>query len=159
MRRADKEVKNRDEIIDILNICKTATIAMVDNNVPYVLPMSYGYEFIEDSLVLYFHCAMEGRKLDILKENNVVCFNIFSEGKPVYAEIPCDSGYYFSSIIGNGKAEIVEDSAEKCYSLGRIFEHQAGRTVDFTKKQASTVCVFKIVSNDYTGKQKNNCLF
>lgn len=154
MRRADREIKSRDKIIEILDICKTASIAMIDKNVPYVLPMSYGYEFIEDSLVLYFHCAMEGRKIDIIKENNVVCFDIFSEGKLVISEVPCNSGYYFSSIIGNGEAEFVEDSVEKCHSLGKIFEHQTGRKVNFTEKQASKVCVFKIISTDYTGKQK-----
>lgn len=153
MRRVDKEVKSKDEIINILNYCKTANVAMIDGNIPYVVPMSYGYEFIEDTLVLYFHCAMEGRKLDIIKENNTVCFNIFCEGTLVYAEIPCDSGYRFSSIIGNGTAEIIDNSIDKCYALGKVFEHQSGRKVEFTEKQASAVCVFKIISAEYTGKR------
>ncbi len=154
MRRADREVKNREEIINILNSCKTASIAMIDRNMPYVVPMSYGYEFVDDSLVLYFHCATEGKKLDILKENNRVCFDIFCEGTPVHAEIPCNFGYYFSSIIGNGTAEIIDNSTEKCYSLEKIFAHQAGRKVEITEKQAATVCVFKVVSAEYSCKQK-----
>lgn len=33
-------------------------------------------------------------------------------------------------------------------------EHQAKKQVEFTKEQAQTACVFKIVSTDFTGKQK-----
>ncbi len=154
MRRADRELTHRADFIEILDKCKTASIAMIDGDVPYVLPMSYGYEFVEDSLILYFHSAKEGKKLDILKENDSVCFTIFSEGEPIHSEIPCNSGYYFSSIIGNGKAKIIEDSVEKRYALAKIFEHQAGKAVQFTDMQALSVCIFKIVSKDYSGKRK-----
>lgn len=67
-------------------MCRTASVAMIDRNVPYVVPLSYGYELKEDSLVLYFHCAKEGRKLNILRCNDKVCFTIFNEGEPLYEE-------------------------------------------------------------------------
>lgn len=154
MRRKDREVTDVNEIKNILNMCKTASVAMIDGNIPYVLPLSYGYDVNDDSLVLYFHCAREGRKLDILRANNKVCFTIFNEGEALHAEIPCNSGYYYSSIIGNGSVEFVENSSEKSYALSKMFEHQTGKNVEFTKEQADTVCIFKIVSKDYTGKQK-----
>lgn len=67
-------------------MCRTASVAMIDRNVPYVVPLSYGYELKEDSLVLYFHCAKEGRKLNILRCNDKVCFTIFNEGEPLYGK-------------------------------------------------------------------------
>ena len=154
MRRKDREVTDINEIMEILNQCKTASLAMVDHGMPYVVPLSYGSEYKYESLVLYFHCAKEGKKLELLKKNNQVCFSVFSEGEPLHAEIPCNSGYYYSSVIGNGRAEFVEDSREKCYALGRMFEHQSGRRVEFTEAQAESVCVFKIVSKEFTGKRK-----
>ncbi len=156
MRRTDREVTDIENLTEILNGCKTACIAMMDGNMPYVLPMSYGYEFVEDKLILYFHCAKEGRKLDILKENNNVCFTVFSEGEPVHADTPCNSGYYYASIVGKGRAELIESPAEKCDALTRMFEHQTGKTVEFTDAEAATVCVFKIVSREYTGKRNEN---
>ena len=75
-------------------------------------------------------------------------------GEPVYAEIPCNSGYYFGSFIGNGEAAFIEDSAEKRGALSAIFKRQAGKDVPFTAEQAEKVCVFKIVSSDFTGKKK-----
>ena len=158
MRRADRELTDIEDFVEILDKCKTASIAMIDGNIPYVLPMNYGYEFVEDNLILYFHCAKEGRKLDILRENDRVCFTIFSEGEAVHSEIPCNSGYYFSSIIGNGKAQVIEDSVEKRYALAKMFAQQAGRMIEFTDIQASSVCVFKIVSKDYSGKRKDKPL-
>ena len=75
MRRADREVTDVKGIDEILQKCKTCHVAMVDNGAPYVVPLSYGYRIIGESVLeLYFHSALEGRKLDILNSNNVVCF-------------------------------------------------------------------------------------
>lgn len=154
MRRKDREITGTEEITEILNTCKTACVAMTDKDTPYVVPLSYGYELNDDGLVLYFHSAKEGRKIDILKQNNKVCFAIFSEGEPIHSETPCNSGYYFSSVIGTGTVDFITDPDKKKDALKKMFAHQAGRDVAFTDQQAATVCVFKIVSTDYTGKRK-----
>lgn len=154
MRRKDREVTGRDEITYILDVCKTACIAMADENGPYVVPLSYGYEWKEDCLELYFHCAREGKKTEILKRSARVCFTVFSEGEALHAETPCNSGYYFSSVIGNGIVEFMENAGEKSHALQKMFLHQTGRTAVFTEAQVDSVCVFKIVSSDYTGKRK-----
>ena len=155
MRRKDREVSDIKAITDILELCRTASIAMADEQTPYVVPLSYGYELKGDALILYFHCAKEGRKTDILRRNNRVCFTVFCEGEPVQTEIPCNCGYYFSSIIGNGTAQFIEDPDEKRYALGKMFEHQTGKKAEFTRAQADSVCVFQIVSRDFTGKRKS----
>lgn len=154
MRRKDREINDIKLITDILETCKTANVAMVDGDMPYVIPLSYGYEIKENSLILYFHCAKEGRKTDILKNNNRVCFSVFDEGELSDSEIPCNLGYYYSSVTGNGVAEFIDSFAEKSYALSKMFEHQTGKKADFTETQTASVCVFKIIVNDYTGKQK-----
>lgn len=154
MRRKDREVSDILTLTNILSTCKTASIAMIDGDMPYVVPLSYGYEIKEDSLILYFHCAREGRKLNILQANNKVSFTIFDEGEPLHADIPCNAGYYYSSIIGNGTVEFIENKAEKRHGLSRMYAQQSGKNVEFTDAQADSVCVFKIISKDYTGKQK-----
>lgn len=83
MRRKDREVAERSEIAHILDICKTACIAMAGEEGPYVVPLSYGYDWKGDCLELYFHCAKEGKKLEILKYNNQVCFYGFLRGGTV----------------------------------------------------------------------------
>jgi len=156
MRRDDREIKGRDGIEEIIRLCKTCHVAMVDKGSPYAVPMNFGYRFLEDdSLELYFHCAYEGKKIDILKRNNKVCFEMAFEGESVFPDVPCNSGYYFASIIGFGEVVFVEEAAEKCDALSTMFKHQTGRDVAFTPEQADTVCVFKIVSADFTGKRKS----
>jgi len=155
MRRKDREVTDIDGIEEILLQCKTCHVAMADDGLPYVVPLSYGYKILDGNILeLYFHSALEGRKLDILMRNNKVCFEISCEGEPVNSETPCNSGYYFSSIIGFGEAIFIEDADEKCEALSIMFKHQAGRDVIFTGEQAERLCVFKIVSADFTGKKK-----
>ena len=155
MRRKDREVKDIDGIEEILLQCKTCHTAMVDAGMPYVVPLSFGYRLLEgNTLELYFHSAKEGRKLDILRRNNKVCFEISHEGEPLTSVTPCDSGYYYSSVIGFGEAVFIDDDKEKRDALSVMFRHQTGKSVSFTSEQAENVCVFKIVSNDFTGKKK-----
>lgn len=154
MRRKDRKVDDQKIIISILDMCKTASIAMIDQDIPYVIPLSYGYEIKDNTLILYFHCAREGRKIDVLKSNNKVSFTIFHEGEASLFKIPCNSGYYYSSITGDGIAEFVENTEDKKYALNKIFIQQFGKDVVFTDVQANSVCIFKIIAKNYTGKQK-----
>lgn len=154
MRRRDREVTEVNEIEEIIKQCKTCHIAMVDDGVPYVVPLNFGYILNENALTLYFHSAHEGKKLDILHKNSKVCFEMSYEGQPFHTETPCNSGYYFSSIIGFGNVEFVEEVNEKCKALSLLMKHQADRNVEFNEAQANSVCVFKISSTDFTGKRK-----
>ena len=154
MRRKDREVTELAEIQEILDGCKTCHIAMIDGASPYVVPMSYGYRLDGHTLTLYFHSAREGRKIDILRQNDRVCFAISREGEPVTAETPCASGYCFASVIGDGRAVFVEDGAEKNAALACVVKHQSGRDASFAAEQQRTVTVFKIVSESFTGKRK-----
>lgn len=155
MRRKDREVTNMQEIEDMIQQCKTCHVAMVDEGMPYVVPLSFGYEIKEGALNLYFHSAREGRKMDILHKNNQVCFEMCQEGESVFAaEAPCNSGYYFSSIHGFGKVIFLDDVQEKCHALSLLMKQQFQAEVEFTKEQADSVCVYKIVTKDFTGKRK-----
>jgi len=155
MRRKDREITDINGIEEILLQCRTCHVAMADAGMPYVVPLSYGYRIIKGNILeLYFHSAREGRKLDILKRNNKVCFEISREGEPLTSDTPCNSGYYYASVIGFGQAVFIDDDNEKRGALSAMFEHQTGRNVLFTAEQAESVCVFKIVSNDFTGKKK-----
>ena len=155
MRRKDREVTDIGSIEEILRLCKTCHVAMVDNVSPYVVPLSYGYRILPDNVLeLYFHSAFEGKKLDILKSNHDVCFEMVHEGGSDPSEAPCSSSLFYSSIIGFGQAEFIEDVNEKCRALSIMFSHQSGREVLFTAEQAQSVCVFKVVSKDFAGKKR-----
>lgn len=81
----------------------------------------------------------------------------------IYEDVYCKSGRFYASVIGQGKAEIVEDIAEKCRGLSLLMERQAASTAqsaaphkfEFTPEQAATVTVLKITSTNFTGKAKS----
>ena len=157
MRRKDREVTDINEIEKILFQCKTCHIAMVDDGAPYVVPLSYGFKILNGKILeLFFHSAMNGKKIDILKKNHQVCFEISYEGEPVHSDTPCHSGYYFASVIGYGASVFIDDTDTKCEALSILFRHQTGKEVSFTAANAENICVFKIISSDFTGKRKPN---
>jgi len=66
IRRKEKEIKNKDEMIEILKKTKYLTIAMCQDNIPYLVTLTHGYDIKKNTI--YFHCAREGKKIDILKK-------------------------------------------------------------------------------------------
>ena len=112
MRRKDREVSNMEDIREIIEKCKVCHLAMADKGMPYVVPLSFGYRIDGVELTLYFHSANEGRKIAILKESGGVCFEMADEGKLGLVEDPCNSGYFYESVIGFGQVEFVDDDDE-----------------------------------------------
>lgn len=166
MRRKDREILGDENIAKIIEQCTTCHVAMVDNadaGMPYVIPLSFGYSLEGGVLELYFHCAHVGKKLDCIRKNPNVAFSMCVENRiEIHEGVYCKSGRFYASIVGQGKAEIVEDSAEKCRGLSLLMERQAAgasqpatpHKFEFTPEQAAAVTVFKITSTNFTGKAK-----
>ena len=72
MRRSDREITFIEEKLAVIEKNKVMRLAMADNGRPYVVPLNYGYTYENGTLTIYFHCAAEGRKIDILKTNSNV---------------------------------------------------------------------------------------
>ena len=168
MRRKDREVAGDENIVKIIEQCTTCHIAMVDDAdacMPYVIPMSFGYSLKDGVLELYFHCAHVGKKLECIRKNPNVAFSMCVENRiEIHEDVYCKSGRFYASVVGQGKAEIVEDSAEKCHGLSLLMERQAAGVAqsmhaphkfEFTPAQAAVVTVFKITSTNFTGKAKS----
>ena len=177
MRRKDREVLGDENIAKIIEQCTTCHVAMTDDadaSMPYVIPLSFGYSLDAGVLELYFHCAHIGKKLDCIRKNPNVAFSMCVENRiEIHEEAYCKSGRFYASVVGQGKAKIVEDVAEKCRGLSLLMERQAANApqhpnsaqspqsavphkFEFTPAQAAAVTVFKITSTSFTGKAKND---
>ncbi len=156
MRRKDRELKNIDAIFEVVKNCSAAHVAMVDDGKPYVVALNFGYERHGDELILYFHSAYEGKKMDILRKNASVyfqmdCVNEFIAGS---AENPCEYCWRYDSVMGSGKIEFIEDETKKTHALNCMIQH-LGKTSDsfeFPKKMLEKTCVYMVRSTDFTGK-------
>jgi len=156
MRRQDKEILDIDEKIKIIRKCKICRMGLSENNMPYIIPLNFGYNIENNILSLFFHSAMEGKKMDIIKKNNNACFEIDCDTELIEADNACNYGYAFKSIIGFGKIIILEKIEDKKYGLNMIMKHQTEKEIeyDFTNDQIKNLCVYKMVVETFTGKQK-----
>ena len=150
MRRKDREITDKKIIEDILHQSKVCRIAMVDeNNMPYVVPMSFGYQ--DD--VLYLHCAKEGKKIDILKHNNNVCFEVDIDCEVVFKEPACQSTMLYKSVIGFGKAYFIDSVQEKRKALNLLVSHyKANISKEIPEQMLNATTVIKIEIESKTGK-------
>ena len=62
MRRAEKEITDRAQIDSIIQEAGVCRIGLVDGDEAYIVPMNFGYA----DGCLWFHCAKEGRKMDLV---------------------------------------------------------------------------------------------
>ena len=153
MRRSDREITDLGGILSIINDCKVIHLAMVDDGEPYLLPLNFGYAVREGNYTLYFHSAREGRKLDILRKNPTVAFEMDCRGALDEHDVACQCGYYFASVTGVGHVEFL-DGEEKLVALTSLMRHMAGREDQFTEQQARTVEVFAVRADKLSAKAK-----
>lgn len=150
MRRKEKEITARDEIEAIIRQAKVCRVAFCNENTPYVVPLCFGYQ--DDAL--YFHSAREGKKLDILRKNNRVCFEFDIGAELQLAPSACAWGMAYKSVIGFGRAVILEDSEQKRRALDVIMRQYAGGgPFTYTDDVLGEVAVVKVAINSMTGKQ------
>ena len=149
MRRKDREITDRKKIESIIHKASICRLAMVDDNGPYIVPLCFGYR----EMVLYFHSAKKGKKLNLLKKNNRVCFEIDIDCKIKSDNKACEWGMGYQSVIGYGNVEFIEDFETKKEALNEIMANYSEKPFDFKESETRKVTVFKVRISDMTGKQ------
>ncbi len=152
--RREREVTDLNEIIKILDKAKIVRIGMVDDGEAYVVPMNYGYTMEEGKLTLWLHGSKKGRKLDVMRKNPRVFFEIDCDIIPFEGDIACRYGTTYASIMGRGTAVITEDTEEKKQGLSVLMKTQTGKDFTFDDKMVSIVSVIRIDVSDFTAKRR-----
>lgn len=154
MTRRERQVTDEPFIRHILESAKIVHLGMVDGDEPYVVPMNYGFVLEDGKLTLYLHGACRGRKIDVLRENPKVFFEMECDVRPFTDEVACKYGMAYSSLMGKGRAVIVENVAEKQRSLTLLMRTQSGKEFTFTEKLADVVGVVRIDVESFTAKYR-----
>lgn len=149
MRRKDKEINDRGEIESIIRKSLVCRVGMAENGTPYIVPLCFGYKDNH----LYFHSAREGRKIEILKRNNEVCFEFDGNLEVQSGKAACDWGMNFRSVIGYGRTSFVEDPEEKRMALDVIMAQYAEGAFEYSEKALEKVLVIKVEIESMTGKK------
>ena len=152
--KREQLVTDRDQILHILDTGKVLHLGLAVDNEPYVVPMNYGYIMEGEKLVVYLHSALRGKKLDMIRANPNVFFEIDCDLMPFEGKVPCQYGLVYSSIMGRGEAALVEDVEEKKQAMTLLMKTQTGKDFTFEDRLVSIVAVIRIDVTEYTAKHR-----
>jgi nitroimidazol reductase NimA-like FMN-containing flavoprotein (pyridoxamine 5'-phosphate oxidase superfamily) len=148
MRRKDREITDRAAIDAVLDAGKVLYLALCDEDTPFLVPVFYAYVGNE----LYFHSSRVGTKMSILKRNPKVCFAVSLDHGVIASEDACDFEASHRTVVGLGRASVVEDEGAKIAALDRIVARFTERRFDYPKTSLAATAVVHIVIDSIKGK-------
>ena len=153
MRKTNQEIRDPRDIEDILSAAVICRVAMLDHGLPYMLPFNFGYR----DRCIYIHSAPEGKKIELLKEDNLVCFEVEDTIRITKGEKACNWSTRYRSVVGYGRVEIIADEAGKQKGLEIIMaQHGAPALTEFDPKLLERMVILKLTIDSVSGKQSSN---
>jgi len=152
MRKKEKEITEVSAIEAIIKKSLVCRLALSDDNSPYIVPLCFGYR----DRVLYFHGSLKGKKIDIIRKNKNICFEFDINTEILKAEDACHWSMKYKSVIGFGKAVLLEDLDEKRKAFNIIMSQYSDRTFQFNDATLKGTVVIKVEIESMTGKQSES---
>ena len=154
MTKREFMIPDEQELRRILDSAKVLHLGLAVDNEPYIYPMNYGYTLENGELKLYLHSAVNAHKLERIRKNPNVCFQLDCDNIPFEGRVACQYGLAYSSVMGRGKAVIVEDVEEKKKAMSVLMKTQTGKNITFEARLVSIVAVIRIDVSEYTAKHR-----
>lgn len=153
MRRKELQIEDKDTLDAILNRAQVCRIGLCYDNIPYIVPVCFGYR----DNCLYIHSAREGKKIEIIRKNNSVCFEVEVDVELLPNRLACDFAMQYQTVIGFGTAHIVEDEEQKIHALNILMDHYSeDRSHEYREKVLPKVAIIKIEIDSMTGKRSRD---
>ncbi len=151
MRRKDKEIANHLEVEELLTNALVGRLGTCFNNIPYITPVNFVY----DQNKIYFHSALEGRKIDNINSNQNICFEIDEVISIIPGRGPCGTTTEYKSLIIFGDIKIITDINEKTFALNKLIERYTPQSPRLSSESGATriTGVLVIDIKEITAKQ------
>ena len=151
MRRSDREITDREELLEVMGRCDVCRLAL---NGPEGWPYNVPVTIVRRGEELFFHCALEGQKVDCLRRDSRVCVTAVGD-----THIPPDKfTTEYESAVAFGLAEEVTDPMEKTEALRLLCQrHVPSNMADFETSVARSLDrtgVWRVRITSLTGKRK-----
>jgi hypothetical protein len=141
-------IMHREEIEATISQAKVCRLAMIAGDSPYIVPLCFGYR----DGVLYFHGPLKSGKYDLIRKQPRVCFEFDILVEPLPAADPCDWAMRYQSVVGFGRAAMLEERDAKRQALALIAAQYTPNPHRFTDRKIDATGVFKVVIESMTGK-------
>lgn len=154
MRRKDREITQFAAMLAVVQDCDCCRLGLTTEDVPYILPLNFGYEVTDGTLTLYFHGADQGQKIGLLQARPLVSFEMDTGHRLVPGEKADDHTFAYRSVMGRGTVEFLQDDAAKLHGLNRIMDHYT-RRADWTVDAAllHVTAVYRLRVDAWTAKE------
>ena len=140
-------------MMDLLSLCHVGRLGTVGaDGRPRIKPVN----FVTFDNRIYFHTALEGEKIDDIKRDNQVCFEVDQPIAYVTSgSRACSAGYLYRSVIIHGSASIVEDKQERIDALDGMMRKHEGADKQFKYDEAvvEKTGIVRIDIEQMTGKE------
>lgn len=154
MRRKDREVTDYQKMLGILDACDCCRIGLVDGEEAYIVPLNFGYEEENGQITLYFHGAGEGRKIDLIRKQKLVTFEMDTKHELVEGTTACSYSYLYQSVMGKGRIELIQDHAEKAHGLDVVMSHYSKvGNWEYPEKMLDNMAVLKLTVEEWSCKE------
>lgn len=154
MRRAEREVTDRGQLLEIIGRCTCCRVAFSDPEGAYIVPLSFAFVPGQPDR-FYFHGAKEGRKASLIAKRPKVGFELDCAYELVAGQSGCSYSCRYQSIVGTGVIGEVQDMEEKKQALSALMrQYEPSRSFAFTDEQAQAVAVYRLDVAAMTGKQR-----
>lgn len=153
MRRSDREIKSFEDIINVMEQCDVCRIALYDGEYPYIVPLNFGMELQDGKVTLYFHGAMEGRKVELMERDNRACFEMDRAHRLVTEAETGNCTMEYESVIGRGRMETVPEE-EKEKALRLLMKHYRQEDFAYNKAVVPKTRLFRLTVEEVTGKRR-----
>ncbi len=153
MRRIDKEITDENVINDMMTKSRICRLGFVDNGEAYIVPVNFAYS----EGVIYVHSAHSGKKMDILKQNKRVSFEIEYYTEIIEGERPCDWTVKYRSAMGKGSVIIENDATAKKAGLDLIMrKYGAKGELVYDEAVLARMTLLKLTVESVAGKQSGD---
>ena len=154
MRRTDREITDRQELLDVMARCDVCRLALNDESgYPYVVPLNFGMEERDGTLYLLFHGAMTGTKYDRMERDSRATFEMDCGHMLCTDEAKGMCTMAYESVIGRGRLELVPEE-EKEEALAILMRHYHQEDFPFGRAAMPKTKVFRLVVEQMTGKRR-----
>ena len=153
MRKSRLEITDRDILDEILSKQVLCRLAMADEGKAYIIPVNYGYR----DNCMYIHSAPEGKKIDLIRNNPKICFEVEDGVEITPGDTACQWSTRYRSVVGYGRAEVLEGKADKQEGLEIIMrQHGAPEMIHFDEKNMKALVILRIRIESMSGKKSSN---
>ena len=154
MTKREFQITDTEQIRAILDTAKVLRLGLAVDNEPYVVPLNYGYTLEDGCLTFYMHSAVKGKKLDMIRTNPNVYFELDCGLIPFEGKVACQYGLSYSAVMGRGKATLLEDPEQKMEAMSILMKSQTGKDFVFNERLVSIVAVIRLEVTEFTAKYR-----